>query len=80
MNTSARKWGNSLAIRLPRHVADAAAIYEGSTVTVEAREGRVVLTPVREPVFRLSRMVKAIRETNRHASVDTGKPRGREVW
>lgn len=37
------KWGNSLALRLPAHVAEAARLREGDPVVVEARDGDVVI-------------------------------------
>ena len=39
MQTTVSKWGNSLALRLPRHVAEVVKLVEGSTVCVEIEDG-----------------------------------------
>jgi antitoxin MazE len=45
MRSRVRRWGNSLALRVPREVAVAAAIEEGTEVEVVVESGRVVVTP-----------------------------------
>lgn len=37
------KWGNSLALRLPSEVVDAARVRDGERVNVEARDGNIVI-------------------------------------
>ena len=52
------KWGNSLAIRIPHHVAKAASLTEGSSVTLTV-EGDALLVRRSRPRFRLSDLLKA---------------------
>jgi len=80
MNSAIQKWGNSIAVRLPKAVAEAVSVRKGSPVTIEARDGRILVTPVRKPVYRLESLTRAITKTNRHRSVEMGRPRGDEVW
>lgn len=80
MATLVKKWGNSMAIRLPKAVADAAALREGTSVTIEARNGGVMVTPERKPAYRLESLVRKINSANRHKEAGTGNPRGREAW
>ena len=80
MATRIRKWGNSIAVRLPKYVAEAASLTEGTPVTIESRDGRIIVEPVRATVYRLDDLVRKINGRNRHELVKTGKPRGREVW
>jgi antitoxin MazE len=65
METTVQKWGNSLGVRLPKPVAQAAGVKAGSRVSVEARDGRVVVTPLREPAYRLDQLVRGITPRNR---------------
>ena len=53
MQTTVSKWGNSLALRLPRHVAEEVKLVEGSTVSVEIEDGSLRVTPTRKR-FKLS--------------------------
>jgi antitoxin MazE len=79
MRSHVRRWGNSLAVRVPREVAAATAIEEGTEVEVAVEDGRVVLTP-RPAAPTLDELVEAITPDNRHEETDWGAPRGREVW
>src|SRR5258706_11708011 len=45
MQTQIAKWGNSLAVRLPREIVQAAALSEGSSIEVVVEEGVVMLRP-----------------------------------
>ncbi len=48
MQTTISKWGNSLALRLPRHVADEMRLVEGATVNVQVEDGVIRVTPSRQ--------------------------------
>ena len=43
-----KKWGNSLAARIPKVIADMIQLKKDQTVTIEAKDGRIIITPVRE--------------------------------
>lgn len=45
MQAQIGRWGNSLALRIPKHLADALAIGEGTAVEIEVEDGRLVLVP-----------------------------------
>jgi antitoxin MazE len=77
--TRVQKWGNSLALRIPKSEAENLGLVAGSEVTLSASRGALVARPAaRRP--RLSDLVKAITTKNRHAGTDWGSPAGREVW
>jgi antitoxin MazE len=76
---SIAKWGNSLAIRLPKHLADDLKIQDGTTVDLDVKKGLLVARPVRKRP-RLADLVKKITPKNRHAATDWGDPVGNEVW
>lgn len=49
MQSSVARWGNSLALRIPKPVADALALGEGMRVEIEAEGGRLVARPLATP-------------------------------
>lgn len=77
MRTTVSKWGNSLALRLPRHVTEEMRLVEGATVTVEVEDGTIRVTPSRKR-FKLADLLS--NETGRAREVDWGKPVGEEEW
>jgi antitoxin MazE len=80
MTTSIKRWGNSLGVRLPGGLAKEVRLSEGTPVRIEAKAGRIIITPVRGTRYSLESLVKGIRPENRHESVKTGGALGREVW
>ena len=77
--TQLAKWGNSLAVRIPKAVAEDAQLREGEPVTLTvAREGSLVIRSARRK-HRLSRLVSRITAKNRHEESDWGEPQGRAV-
>lgn len=82
MKTKAQKWGNSLAVRVPKHIAQAAGLGPNDEVDAEVVGGKIVLTPVREavPEYRLGDLLKKVTKKNIHRETDWGKPHGKEVW
>lgn len=80
MNVRLAKWGNSLAIRLPKPAADAAGIGEGDTLEIVIpSKGRVELSRNRRKPT-LKELVSKITPENRHDETDWGSRVGREVW
>ena len=45
MTTVVAKWGNSLAIRIPRSVAEQAQVTEGIAINFSVEGNRIVITP-----------------------------------
>lgn len=82
MKTKAQKWGNSLAVRVPRDIVQQAGIHPDDALEVEVVQGKIVLTPEKSAPRRydLGALVKKISPRNRYREVSFGKPRGREVW
>ena len=78
--TQLSKWGNSLAVRIPRAIASEARLAEGDRVSLElANDGSVVMRSSRRR-YELDELVSAITPKNRHRETDWGEPVGREVW
>jgi len=81
MQTTVSKWGNSLALRLPRHIADQMRLVEGATVKIEVSEGAIRIIPYRKK-FKLSELLEG--EPQRKDEVarefDWGEKAGDEEW
>lgn len=80
MKTTAQKWGNSLAIRVPKSVAQQVGLKEQDDLEIEVQDGNVVLKPYVRRVYRLEDLVKQITLKNVHGEVETGTSVGREIW
>ena len=80
METTIQKWGNSLALRIPKVLALDAHIKEGSLVEIAASDEKIVIKPIRKTAFKLKTLVSRITPENIHVEVDTGAPVGREAW
>jgi antitoxin MazE len=73
------KWGNNLALRLPKSAAQALGVVEGSEVDIVVSKGALLARPTR-PRAKLDDLVAGITKKNRHAATDWGGPVGNEVW
>jgi antitoxin MazE len=81
MKTVVQRWGNSLAVRIPRHIARESQIDRGTRVEVSVANGNLVLAPLlKRRSYSLASLVKKITPANRQVEIDFGKPVGREVW
>jgi antitoxin MazE len=80
MKTTAQKWGNSLAIRVPKSVAVQVGLKAQDDLEIEVQDGNVVLKPQLRRVYRLDDLVKRITPKNLHGEIATGSPIGREIW
>jgi len=80
MRSRVQKWGNSLAVRIPKSFAAEVGIGEDSAVELALIAGKVVLTPVPAPPITLDGLLAGITDANIHGEVDTGGPLGSEVW
>ncbi|MEK7082090.1 MAG: AbrB/MazE/SpoVT family DNA-binding domain-containing protein [Patescibacteria group bacterium] len=80
METTIQKWGNSLAVRLPKEVTRKLALRPGSRVRVYEEKKEVIIVPTREKEKSLKEMIAEITPENLHSETDWGDARGREVW
>ena len=79
MKTTIQKWGNSLAVRIPRPFAEEIHLEENTAVDLTIRSGKLVIVPA-ERELTLESLVEQITDENRHDEVETGTRVGNEVW
>lgn len=79
MRARVRRWGNSLALRIPSALAEEAELQEGVEVDLAVHRGKLVVERSARRVS-LSDLLDWITKDNVHAEVGTGEPEGKEVW
>ena len=80
MRTRVQKWGNSLALRIPKSFAIEAGIQRETPVEVSLADGKLLITPVARPGPSLRQLLAKVTKENLHHEVDTGPARGNETW
>ena len=80
METVIKKWGNSLALRIPKLLADEIGLEEDSAVDLLLEEGKLVIVPAVAPRYTLESLLADVTVENLHDEVDTGVALGSEAW
>ena len=75
-----KKWGNSLALRIPKELASEAGLDDNSIVEVKVRNGQLVVSRPIRPVPTLDDLLEQVTPENRHEETDFGPAQGKEVW
>lgn len=79
MQTRVQKWGNSLAVRIPKSFANHAQLSQNSLVEMSLENGVVTLVPVVKTELTLDDLLDGITDDNLHEAVDFGAPTGKEA-
>src|SRR4051794_38054787 len=78
------KWGNSLAVRIPKTLAEALKVGVGRHAEIAIENGALVLRPIkrpkRKPTYTLEELLRGMTKENLPQEVDWGEPRGNEAW
>lgn len=80
MRTKVQKWGNSLALRIPKSFATETSLEPNTEVELSLLDGKLVIAPVVDTEYRLDDLLAKITPENIHAEVDTGASAGNESW
>jgi antitoxin MazE len=80
MNTHIQRWGNSLAIRIPKAFAEETGLQANDQVELTIRDGQIILTPIKSKTYSLDDLLAGVTAENRHNEWDTGTTAGNEVW
>lgn len=79
MRTTIQKWGNSLAVRIPRSFASETKIDNGTEVDLSIKNNQLVISPIVKDGYSLDAILSEINDSNIHKEIDFGEPRGREI-
>ena len=77
MQTHIQNWGNSLGIRIPKHLAKRLHLFSGSIVNLEIEDGRII---IQAPQYNLELMLKEITKKKSHHQQLEDKQVGNEAW
>ena len=80
MQTKIQRWGNSLAVRIPKLLAEQVGLGKGGLVDLEADAGVLHLRPVTPLAYTLDALLAGVTDDNRHSEADTGASVGEEAW
>ena len=80
MIANIQKWGNSLALRIPKVLAEEVHVQDGASVDMTIEDGRLVIAPKSNITESLASLLERVTPENLHGEVDFGEPVGREVW
>ena len=80
MRTRVQKWGNSLALRIPKSFANEVGLQRETSVEISLVDGKLVITPVAKPKLTLKQLLARVTKENLHHEVDSGPAIGNETW
>jgi len=80
MKTRVQKWGNSLALRIPKAFATEAGLHADAAVELSLVRGTLVVQPITPQPLTLEQLLRGITDENLPGEWDTGPAVGKEVW
>jgi antitoxin MazE len=80
LKTRVQKWGNSIALRIPKSFADDLGLQTEMSVEMSLKEGKLVITPEILPKPTLQQLLAKVSGENLHHEVDVGSIVGKETW
>ena len=80
METKIQKWGNSLALRIPKSFALNVNLKQNELVDISIDKGKIIISPIAQKEYLLEELLKGVSENNLHSEFDTGAPAGKEIW
>ena len=80
MQARVQRWGNSLALRIPKSFATELGLAHDAAVEITLTDGKLVVAAVEVPAYRLEDLLAGITDENIHAEIGTGPLVGKENW
>lgn len=77
MRTNLTKWGNSMAVRVPKTYIDQLGIGQEGEVEITLEKDRIIL---KKPQYKLAELLKRVKTKNIHPETYTGDSKGNEIW
>lgn len=71
------RWGGSLAVRIPKSIAEQWGVHEGSAIEIASRGEQVVM---RKRAYNLTDMLDQVTAENLHPEMSAGPALGNEEW
>ena len=80
MQAKIQKWGNGLALRIPKAFAVDTQLGNNSLVDISVVDGQIIVKPVVKTDWTLEELLAGITKENIHREVKTGMATGNEIW
>ncbi len=80
MKARVQKWGNSLALRIPKSFAADAQLEQDALVEMSLVDGKLVVCALVRKQASLEQLLAGVTEENRHGEWDMGPAVGGEAW
>ncbi len=75
-----KKWGNSLAVRIPQRVVDELGLHDDSDIEIKSNGTTITLRPVSSGELTLESLLEGATPDNVHGEFDLGPDVGAERW
>ena len=80
MRATIRKWGNSLALRIPGAFSRELGLGEATSVEMRVVKSSLIIKPKAARKPELKKLLAKINEENLHKAIETGSAVGKEIW
>jgi len=80
MKITIQKWGNSLALRIPKVIAKEAHLAKGEMAELRWSKGKLTVTPLPHKPWTLKTLLAQVKKKNLHPETGAGDSRGLEIW
>lgn len=80
MRSKVQRWGNSLAIRIPKVLAMEIGLEEQGDVDISVVDTQIVVSLAAPSPYTLAGLLAGVTKDNLHAEVSTGSATGNEAW
>ncbi|MCK4523943.1 AbrB/MazE/SpoVT family DNA-binding domain-containing protein [candidate division WOR-3 bacterium] len=72
-------WGHSLAVRIPKGIAEELNMKNEDTVELKKKGNAIEIQVVKNELI-LKKIIELINNDNIHSAIDTGENVGKEIW
>jgi antitoxin MazE len=76
LKTHIQKWGNSLAVRIPKSFAAGLRFGDGGLAEISLEEGAIVVRPDRDRLWALDELLAGVTDDNLHPARETREAGG----
>jgi antitoxin component of MazEF toxin-antitoxin module len=86
MHMTIKKWGNSLATRIPKAVAESIDLHLNQHVGIEAIDGKIIITPIKKKKeYKLEELLGQCKPASMKLTKEdrewlSDEPVGEEIW
>jgi antitoxin MazE len=80
METTIKKWGNSLGFRIPKSFARQVGVKDGALVDVSIDDKKIIIQAIEQPEEPLDVLLDRVTPYNKHGEIESDESIGNEVW